>query len=181
MAEVTGSRKITELVEKTTPSDTDIIAAGDGGTAALRKISLSNLAAWIKTKVSNFTFTFNTGTKSIIAAINDLAQAAGEMNYVCNCAGYVTASSTRVGATIPPNRVNRNLSIQSMTVNGCQLRQDGNYLYNNTSDPTDLNVSVSVNNCGLGLIISKSDGTAFPNAVNNGVVAVYISLTVVWG
>ena len=181
MATEYQTKKVTELTEDTAGHSTDLLLVGDNGGAILKKMTFATLGNWIKDRLAVLTYNFNTGVSDLVTAINNLSQPTGTITYTCNCAGYVTSSSTTIGTTIPTNRVIRNVTVGSVTVNGCQIRQNGSYLYNNTSNPTDLDVSVTLNNCGLGLTIKKSDSSAFPNAVNNGVVAIYISISVTWG
>lgn len=51
MADSYSVKKITELTENTTSHDTDLFVLGNEGTATMRKVSFSNLATWVKTKL----------------------------------------------------------------------------------------------------------------------------------
>lgn len=52
MSDSYSVKKITELTENTTSHDTDLFVLGNEGTATMRKVSFSNLATWVKTKIS---------------------------------------------------------------------------------------------------------------------------------
>ena len=176
-------KKITELDEKTTAEDTDLLAVGGGGAATLKKMTLAKLAEWIKTKVSGFTYALNTGTQTLIAGLNALSVATGSQQYAFNGAGYITSSSTSVVFTVPTNKVRVGRTVQSVTVGALQLRQNNTTVYNQT-DPTDVSVDINLSGaCGLNLTLQRTSGgsTVAWNADNNSVIAVYIRFTVVWG
>ena len=68
-----ATKKITDFTEKTTINDSDLMLAGDNGTASLRKISWYNILESIKHKISNWAFTgLNTTNKTLINAVNEV-------------------------------------------------------------------------------------------------------------
>ena len=180
MSAIVGGRKITDLTAKTSPSDSDLMAVGDSGTAALRKVTLSNLANWIKSKVDAFKFTSNVGSeKTITQMINALSQGAGSVQYTFG-GGYLTSSNKDIAFTVPTNRVINGVSISSVTLDGCQIRQDGSYLINGT---TDISITATTSGLtGISVTLNKmqnGEKVSF-GGTNNDSVGVWVRFTVVW-
>ena len=186
MAEIAGSRKITDLTEKTTLSDTDLLVEGTSGTDSMRKFSLSTLANWVKDKVSAFTFAFDIGTRTFINAINSITQGAGTVNYVHAGATYITTNAKDISFILTTNRVvPQTTRIVSVTPVAAQFRQNGSYLYNKGSsdDLSDLHISATKRYNGIQLSCTywpsgATEKQAFPNATNNDVVGLYISVNI---
>lgn len=181
MATEYSTKKITELEAKT-PADTDILAVGGAGGAILKKFTLATLATWIRTKVAGFTFALNSGTKTLVAGINDILASTGDVTYTYAGAGYITTSGTLVTVTIPTNRVINGVSIGNAVCTNLQLRQNGNTLYA-SSDPTDVEISAATSGfCGIRLSIYKNSGGSHVSwgGTNNDAVGIQVSFTITW-
>lgn len=69
-----ATKRITDFTEKTTIEDSDLMIAGNRGTASLRKISWSNISESIKNKLIDWVFNgLNTTNKTLIGSINEIA------------------------------------------------------------------------------------------------------------
>lgn len=181
MAEYT-TKKITELDEDVAAADADLIAVGDGGNATLKKMSLSTLANWIKTKVQGFTFPFNSGTKTLQAALNDVIQPTGSAHYNWAGGGYITNAKKQIAFACPTGKVLVNRSILSLTMTSCSFRQNNAYLFDSGStDLSNLVVSANVHGCGLTLTCTLASGAEFPGATNNDCVGVVCGFDINWG
>lgn len=187
MATEYQTKKVTELEAKTTAEDTDLLAVGGGGGAILKKMTLSTLANWIKTKVSGFTYAFNHGTMTIQSAINALTLKSGNsLNYSFNGGAYVTTGGTVVGFTVPLARNAYGVSNPQIEMTSLQMRQNGKYLYQKATggDFSDLSVGCYKTECGLNVTVVYSPGgtnTAFPNVTNNDCVGVQANFKITWG
>ena len=188
MAEIAGGRKITELTEKTTLSDSDILIEGSSGTNAMRRFTLSSLATWIKSKIETFTFTFSGGSRTLQDELNSITQGAGTVNYIHYGATYITTSKKDISFILTTNRVvQQNVRIASAVPVACQIRQNNNYLYNksSTDDLSDLRVTYTKRYNGIQITLryypnGATDSQEFPNAVNNETVGVYLSLDITY-
>lgn len=68
------NKKITDFTEKSTISDSDLMLAGNEGTASLRKITWGNISESIKNKLSTWIFNgLNTADKTLVGSINEIA------------------------------------------------------------------------------------------------------------
>lgn len=73
MSDTYTSKKVTDLTENTSVSDTDLMLVGNAGTANLRRITFANVAAKIKEKIASWAYdTLNTTNKTLPGAINEL-------------------------------------------------------------------------------------------------------------
>lgn len=73
MSDTYTSKKVTDLTENTSVSDTDLMLVGNAGTANLRRITFANVAAKIKEKIASWAYdTLTTTNKTLPGAINEL-------------------------------------------------------------------------------------------------------------
>ena len=73
MADQFRYKLMTDLTAKDAPSDTDLVAVGNNGSSALRKLTFASIANAIKTKLLTWTFSnLTTSKKNLPEAINEL-------------------------------------------------------------------------------------------------------------
>jgi len=73
MADQFRYKLMTDLTAKDAPSDTDLVAVGNNGSSALRKLTFASIANAIKTKLLTWTFTnLTTSSKTLPGAVNEL-------------------------------------------------------------------------------------------------------------
>ena len=184
MAEIAGSRKITDLTEKTTLSDTDLLVEGTSGTDSMRKFSLSTLATWVQSKVSAFTFAFRNGTDTIKNAVDALMFASGSQAFTYWGYGTITTSNKDIVFEMPTNRVLSNRSVSSVLLTALSIRQDGDYLVSeayNAEGISGYTCTASINACGVRIILHKVDGQGNQisfGGTNNSILSVYIRYTI---
>lgn len=187
MAEVAGSRKITDLTEKTTLSDSDLLVEGTAGTDSMRKFTLSTLATWVKNKMSTVTYSLNCGTKSLVDAINEICQASGDQEYLCWECAILTSASKDLIFTSPTRRNLAFRTVGNTKLTALQVRKGGSYLVNESyvsTGLTDYSITVQAVAAGIRCTVNKiSNGSsvAFDGATNNDLYYVYARFTVTWG
>jgi len=184
MAEIAGSRKITDLTEKTTLSDTDLLVEGTSGTDSMRKFSLSTLATWVQSKVAAFTFAFRNGTMTIKDAVDALMLPSGDQAFTFWGAATLTTSNKDLIFEMPTNRVLSNRTPSSVLLTALSIRQDGSYLVSESYDAAGISgytCGVTVNPVGLHFVMHKVDGQGNQvsfGGTNNSLVSVYIRCTI---
>ena len=73
MADQFRYKLMTDLTAKDAPSDTDLVAVGNNGSSALRKLTFASIANAIKTKLASWTFSnLTTSSKTLPGAVNEL-------------------------------------------------------------------------------------------------------------
>ena len=72
MADSFKAKQITSLTENTSMADTDIVPVGNAGTSTLRRIKWANILAAIKSKITSWTYNFNTSSKTLEGAVNEM-------------------------------------------------------------------------------------------------------------
>lgn len=72
MADSFKAKQITSLTENTSIADTDIVPVGNAGTSTLRRIKWANILAAIKSKITSWTYSFNTSSKTLEGAVNEM-------------------------------------------------------------------------------------------------------------
>lgn len=73
MADQFRYKLMTDLTAKADPSDTDLVAVGNNGSSALRKLTFASIANAIKTKLASWQFTnLTTSSKTLPGAVNEL-------------------------------------------------------------------------------------------------------------
>lgn len=81
MADQFRYKLLTDLTAKDAPSDTDLVAVGNNGSSALRKLTFASIANAIKTKLLTWTFTnLTTSSKTLPGAVNELNSNINHMN-----------------------------------------------------------------------------------------------------
>jgi len=110
MADQFRYKLMTDLTAKDAPSDTDLVAVGNNGSSALRKLTFASIANAIKTKLLTWTFTnLTTSSKTLPGAVNELnskiayenfsTQIAFESGAPSSYAGYADISIGKTGYT----------------------------------------------------------------------------------
>ncbi len=72
MADSFKAKQITSLTENTSMADTDIVPVGNAGTSTLRRIKWANILEAIKSKITSWTYSFNTSSKTLEGAVNEM-------------------------------------------------------------------------------------------------------------
>ena len=72
MADSFKAKQITSLTENTSMADTDIVPVGNAGTSTLRRIKWANILSAIKNKITSWTYNFNTSSKTLEGAVNEM-------------------------------------------------------------------------------------------------------------
>ena len=72
MADSFKAKQITSLTENTSMADTDIVPVGNAGTSTLGRIKWANILEAIKSKITSWTYSFNTSSKTLEGAVNEM-------------------------------------------------------------------------------------------------------------
>lgn len=66
------AKQITSLTENTSMDDADTVPVGAAGTSILRRVKWSNILSAIKNKITSWTYSFNTSSKTLEGAVNEM-------------------------------------------------------------------------------------------------------------
>lgn len=110
MADSFKAKQITSLTENTSMADTDIVPVGNAGTSTLRRIKWANILSAIKNKITSWTYNFNTSSKTLEGAVNEMqgnisainGSLTTEKNRLLFKSHYVTGTGTFVYFVDPP-------------------------------------------------------------------------------
>ena len=178
-----ADQKINALPTKTAPVTGDKCLMS--GAAEEYLIDYDKLATAILNKLTSKTFTLDQGTKTLIAAINELNSktlfSPGEsirLSYL-STVGFITNSGKNLYITIPFGKSLENVSGFNISGENLNVRQNGLYVLGNSSiggnfDDLTILSRVVIKGTGCILIIVSSE-TPFENAVNNEICSVYFN------
>ena len=170
-----SKKKITDLTEKTAPSDSDLFVAGNNGTATMRKMSFTNIVSGIIGKL--------TGAVSSILTSNLTASRA----LISNSSGKVAASgvsSTELGYL---SGASSNIQSQLSALNS----KMGKYSYGFISSSSGKKITITCSNINafwfpiflinggvVGLIITQgANMPAMSNIVGN--MSTFLTITTI--
>lgn len=94
MADSFKAKQITSLTENTSMADTDIVPVGNAGTSTLRRIKWANILAAIKSKITSWTYNFNTSSKTLEGAVNEMH---GDITALNNGLSNISGTATPYG------------------------------------------------------------------------------------
>lgn len=94
MADSFKAKQITSLTENTSMADTDIVPVGNAGTSTLRRIKWANILEAIKSKITSWTYSFNTSSKTLEGAVNEMQ---GNISAINGSLSNISGTATPVG------------------------------------------------------------------------------------